>query len=860
MQSGRRLTLSVIIPVHNDAEHLAICLEALIRSLRKPDEIIVVDDGSTDGSGEVGGRTAGVRLVTLSGKPAGPAYARNRGAQNATGNLLIFLDSDVRVHPDTLKKIESTFTIHPDLDALFGSYDDSPSHSGLISRFKNLSHHYIHQTGKEEASTFWSGCGAIRKGVFDSVGGFDDRFPVPSIEDIELGMRLKESGYKIRLQKDVFVTHMKRCTLFKWIGTDTFSRAVPWTRLILIKRKMSRDLNLSTTSRWSAVFAWIALLGLVLMIWNPLAGLAGLAALFCLAGWNLNLWRLFYRKGGIVLSAGGFFLHGLYLLYSSLTFVLLWSRARIFLHVPFLLVLITLVQGVVWSLFIPPFFGQDEIEHFMTAQTIARRKRLAPEYTSEIPYEVYLLYRTVQVAQPDPEFKPMDLSDPESIRRDLKRLTDPGIQSKMIDPGDEVSRVHNFQKIHPPLYYVLCACIQSPLEGKSIIVRVFACRLFSILLGCVTVLFAYFTGRLIWPHEKHFALLLAILVCFHPQLNRAYFSAVSNGALETALFSAYIWMTVRILCRRGSGGYSVALGMIIGLGLLTKISFVSVLASTCILYTGMMLGRERSWRDRLRPLQYAGFSVFIALVISWWWYLPRMTGSTTRLVNTWGVSGLKQNVSFLSFLFREEGLPVLRTMIARYWGHIHTGGSLYEGMVFYSTAILTGIVLFWLIREWIRSGKDSDRIHRKTILSLGFLGSITLLLGAFYMSIRYRILRIHNGLFPLWARYFLPAVIGQMAWLMTGMIIPFRGTYRRIPVIGLSVGVILMNFLALFYVVKDRVYGSVSIPDSIGAASLFQPVGPGYIEAAIYLWAALSILLMGVLWKASFRGQKWIDQ
>ena len=59
----------------------------------------------------------------------------------------------------------------------------------MVSQYRNLLHHFVHQHGHAEASTFWAGCGAIRRAAFDAVGGFDAaRFPRPSIEDIELGL------------------------------------------------------------------------------------------------------------------------------------------------------------------------------------------------------------------------------------------------------------------------------------------------------------------------------------------------------------------------------------------------------------------------------------------------------------------------------------------------------------------------------------------------------------------------------------------------------------------------------------------------------------------------------------------------
>ena len=108
---------------------------ALLASTRKPDEIIVVDDASTDGTATLA-RRFGVRVITLPAGPHGPAVARNRLAVAAHGDILIFIDADVVVHENTLERIATYLGENPDLAAVFGSYDDDPFEQGLVSRYK----------------------------------------------------------------------------------------------------------------------------------------------------------------------------------------------------------------------------------------------------------------------------------------------------------------------------------------------------------------------------------------------------------------------------------------------------------------------------------------------------------------------------------------------------------------------------------------------------------------------------------------------------------------------------------------------------------------------------------------------------
>jgi glycosyltransferase involved in cell wall biosynthesis len=316
------MTITVIVPAHDAAASLGRCLAALAASTRAPDEVIVVDDRSTDGTTELA-RGLGARVALLPEALRGPAAARNHGANQARGELLVFVDADVAVHADALERIEGHLDQNPGVAALFGSYDDDPPEPGLASRYKNLLHHHTHQLSRREAATFWAGCGAIRTSVFLAAGGFDERYRHPAIEDIELGARLRAAGWCVWSTPDVQAAHLKRWTLWNVIATDIFRRALPWSRLIARTGMLPNDLNLSGSGRLSAVCAWMLLLALVVGIRQPKALLGALPAAGVLGLCNARLFGLFARRGGAFFAASAAGLHWLYYLYSSLTFALI---------------------------------------------------------------------------------------------------------------------------------------------------------------------------------------------------------------------------------------------------------------------------------------------------------------------------------------------------------------------------------------------------------------------------------------------------------------------------------------------------------------------------------------------------------
>ena len=283
------------------------------------------DDGSVDASAQVATKAGAV--VVRTERQMGPAAARNLGAQSAAAPLLFFMDADVCAHPGTLGHAVSELNEHPEVAAVIGSYDDSPSEERFISQYKNLFHRFVHQTARREAGTFWTGCGAIRRDVFIRDGGFDTSFKRPSIEDIELGVRMVRGGHKIVLCPQMQVKHRKRWTLVGLVRTDLMDRAIPWTQLILKSQRMPDDLNLRQSQRISAMLTCAVIPCAVAAIALRSLVAAALAAGILLAMLVLNkdLYRFFASQRGWWFAIRAVPLHLLYYLYSVLGFVIGWA-------------------------------------------------------------------------------------------------------------------------------------------------------------------------------------------------------------------------------------------------------------------------------------------------------------------------------------------------------------------------------------------------------------------------------------------------------------------------------------------------------------------------------------------------------
>jgi hypothetical protein len=261
------------------------------------------------------------------GHRAGPALARNRGVEKIDAEVVLFIDADCVCHPDVVDKVAEAFA-DPALVSLMGSYDLAPPEQNFFSQYMNLRHHYVHHRGRREGAGFWAGCGAVRVSAFRKVGGFNaQRYPVPMIEDIELGMRLRSEG-STRLDPELQVTHLKHWTLRGVVETDIKCRAIPWGRLILESGELPNDLNLQWSARIAAGVAPLALLSVGMLPITVLLGNLPLAAALSVpvlvSAWlHRDLLGFFRRVRGLRTALGVFLFHQVHLTYSALTMAFL---------------------------------------------------------------------------------------------------------------------------------------------------------------------------------------------------------------------------------------------------------------------------------------------------------------------------------------------------------------------------------------------------------------------------------------------------------------------------------------------------------------------------------------------------------
>jgi len=278
--------ISIVIPVYNGERTLSECLTWVFRSEFESFEVLLVDDGSTDRSRTIAS-TFPCRIVTTPGR-VGPARARNIGAQEARGDILFFIDSDVMLRPDGLRELDEAFEAS-ELDAVCGVQTAEMRHRNLASQYKNLWMRwtYLRQTGP--VPLFYTTAAAIRREAFVRVGGFDEGYALPDVEDTAFGQRLAREGIQVRVLAPLEVEHVKHYSLWGMLKTD-FMRSVSLTRL---KLRHPDDLGDNNTSVPGSYIASVALVGLALALgafglWSGMPAATAVAAVGAAVALALN--------------------------------------------------------------------------------------------------------------------------------------------------------------------------------------------------------------------------------------------------------------------------------------------------------------------------------------------------------------------------------------------------------------------------------------------------------------------------------------------------------------------------------------------------------------------------------------------
>lgn len=229
--------ISIIIPVRNGARTLEVCLRAACQAALPENEVVLVDDGSTDESATIAARHP-CRLVRLE-RPRGASAARNTGAWAARGEILFFTDADCLLGADVLGRAVAALERAGPRSAIGGTYDRQPFDPGFFPAFQAVFVNY-HETRRPNNPDYLATHAlAIRAADFLSSGGFVESF-LPILEDVEFSHRLRRAGYRLAMDPALVVRHSFG---FGLVGSlrNAARKVRYWTRYSIRNRDLLAD-------------------------------------------------------------------------------------------------------------------------------------------------------------------------------------------------------------------------------------------------------------------------------------------------------------------------------------------------------------------------------------------------------------------------------------------------------------------------------------------------------------------------------------------------------------------------------------------------------------------------------------------
>jgi glycosyltransferase involved in cell wall biosynthesis len=241
------LTVTAAIPVYNGAEFIGPTVESLLTQSRPAEEIIVIDDGSTDQTAEICLQYP-VRL-SKHGENRGLAVARNSALKQANSDLIVFIDSDARAANDLLLRLAGAYT-DPEIGGVGGQGIESNIHS-VADRWRRA--HASQSHGKKERGVdhLFGLCMSYRLAVIREVGGFNPEFRTNG-EDVDVGLRIKAAGYLLWYLPQAIVYHQRTDdvpsllqTMANWYTAGyrakKINKAHPWRLFFGVFRHMMTD-------------------------------------------------------------------------------------------------------------------------------------------------------------------------------------------------------------------------------------------------------------------------------------------------------------------------------------------------------------------------------------------------------------------------------------------------------------------------------------------------------------------------------------------------------------------------------------------------------------------------------------------
>jgi glycosyltransferase involved in cell wall biosynthesis len=260
----------VVVPAHGAELTLRECVSSILQNLSGyflSCEIVVVDDGD---NGSIKHLLAGLRVQVVNTDARNAAIARNTGAAGFTGDILVFIDADVKLDagaiPTLLKSI-----LDGKADATFGNYSRNVAGLNFFQQYKQLYISRIYSRKHENLKYFfWTAIGAVKADVFREMGEFNPDLPGGIGEDIEFGQSLTRHDKTVIMVPNATGRHLKEYRFFSLVAND-FKKGVSSVYLSLHNSvSVTSNPHATRIDAISAIYSFLGLMVFLLLQFAPL--------------------------------------------------------------------------------------------------------------------------------------------------------------------------------------------------------------------------------------------------------------------------------------------------------------------------------------------------------------------------------------------------------------------------------------------------------------------------------------------------------------------------------------------------------------------------------------------------------------
>lgn len=467
-----------------------------------------------------------------------------------------------------------------------------------------------------------------------------------------------------------------------------------------------------------------------------------------------------------------------------------------------LLVFIMLAKGVLWSVAFPLWQGPDEDDHYAVIQFIAETGRLPDEADVFLPDEVTLSRALADVGRipyaPEQRqaFSQTDIGPNEQAFKEL-----PASSRASFDLQATGKLMHA-----TPFYYAAAAAVYRLFDNGDLLYRAQVQRILAVLVGAPLVIVAYFTTKLLFPHDAAMRLTIPTLVAFHPMITEIT-AVVSVDGLLILCYSILIYLSLRVLRDGFDWRYGVALGVVFSIGLLTKPTlngYAPVIA---------LLVAYDWWRGRERRREVVIGAIVMGAIIlplaGWWMQRSYRINQGDLFYFNPVVEGHRIVTNpFYDYGFLDHALDYYHSVwggiFTTWWAHFGWLDTALPPWVYFFLRGLTflaiGGLFVRLVRLW-RTKRLDERLLPWGLLALTILLPVFLL--QYYDLSFWHTYGLGRG---LQGRYWLGTVIPMLLFLVVGLLSWLPQRWHAAAHTTLRFGIILLNFASLIATILPRYY------------------------------------------------------